>query len=187
MNREKLVTRYAPDLYSNNSDMLAIYNAQSNEISRIKVSIKTEYLNNFVKTCNLDGIRRWEKIFNILADEINDTIEFRHARILNKIIQQPPYTKIYLSQMLDGLFGEDKYTLQVEENNYIIKIDIETEINGLFDDTIENIKLLIPANMILKVIQVEKYMHMYLKRHYTHLELEQFTYGELSQYSEVIE
>lgn len=184
MDREKLVTRFAPDKYSLNSDMLAIYNAQANEIDKIKKKIKTEYLNNFIKTCNIDGIRRWEKIFNILADEIKDSLEFRKARVLNKIIQQPPYTEIYLRIMLSDLFGEDKYTLQVDGKNYIIKVDIETNIDGLFEDTIDTLRVLIPANMELKVLQVQQFLHLYLQRNYTHQQLEQFTFGELSQYSE---
>lgn len=187
MNKNKLVTRYAPDLYSENVDMVAIYEAQSNEIENIKAQIKTEYLNNFVKTCNLDGIRRWEKLFNILADEINDSLDFRRSRVLNKIIQQPPYTEIYLRNMLYGLFGEDKVILQIDGNNYIIKIEIETEIDGLSEDTVNNIRLLIPANMELKTLQIKKYMHLYLKKHYTHQDLTQFTYGELSQYAEANE
>ena len=37
--------------------------------------------------------------------------------------------------------------------------------------------------MIITKIQIEKYLHWYLNRNYTHKELEQFTYGELSRYA----
>lgn len=184
MDTSDKVLRYAPDLYINNKDMLAVYNAQKTELTIEGQEAYQGFLNNFVKTCDLEGIRRWEKIFNILADEINDSLEYRKGRVLNKLMQQPPYTKIFLDQMLLNLFGENMYTLQIFENEYKIKIDIETNIDGLYQDTLENIRGIIPANMILEAIQVEQYMHLYLNRHYTYGEMEQFTYGELSQYAE---
>ena len=184
MNTSKKILRFAPNLYIDNEDMLAVYNAQNIELSELTKKTNIAFLNNFVKSSNLEGVRRWEKIFNILADEINESLDFRKARILNLLIQQPPYTKIYLEQMLESLFGADKYTLQILNNEYIIKIDIETDIDGLFEDTINNLRALIPANMGLQVIQVEKYMHLYLNRNYTHGEMEALTYGELSKYAE---
>lgn len=184
MNTSEKVLRFAPEKYINNEDMLAIYKAQSKEILKSNESVATAFLNNFVKSSNLEGVRRWEKIFNILADEINESMDFRKARILNKLVQQPPYTKIYLAQTLESLFGADKYTLQILNNEYIIKIDIETDIHGLFEDTINNLRALIPANMSLQVIQVERYMHLYLNRNYTYGEMEALTYGEFSKYAE---
>ena len=184
MNTSQKVLRLAPDLYIDNKDMLAVYNTQLDEITLFGEKSQRAFLNNFVKRTDKDGIKRWEKIFNILADEINDSLEYRQARVMNKLLQQPPYTKIFLEQMLENLFGADKYTLQILNNEYIIKIDIETNIDGLFEDTINNIKNIIPANMVLQVIQVEKYMHLYLNRNYTHGEMEALTYGELSQYAE---
>lgn len=184
MNTSDKVLRYAPDLYIDNRDMLAVYNAQKSELTIYGQNINQAFLNNFVKYCDLDGIRRWEKIFNILADEINDSLEYRQARVLNKLVQQLPYTRIFLEQMLAGLFGEDKYTLQILNNTYIINIDIETSIDGLYEDTLRDIRNIVPANMAIHAIQVSPYMHMYLNRHYTYGEMEQFTYGELSQYAE---
>lgn len=184
MNTSEKVLRYAPDFYIDNKDMLAIYNAQSQELTVYGKKSYQAFLNNFVKKTDIEGIRRWEKIFNILADEINESLEFRQSRVLNKLIQQPPYTKIYLEQTLENLFGKDKYTLQILNKEYKIKIDIETNIDGLFEDTLINIRKLIPANMILEVIQIEEYMHLYLNRHYTYGEMEALTYGELSKNAE---
>lgn len=184
MNTSEKVLRFAPDLYIDNKDMLAVYNAQANELKLFGENSQRAFLNNFVKRCDKNGIKRWEKIFNILADEINDSLEYRQARVLNKLLQQPPFTKIFLEQMLENLFGKDKYTLQILNNEYIIKIDIETNIDGLYEDTLINIRNIIPANMVLQTIQVEEYMHLYLNRHYTYGEMEALTYGELSKYAE---
>ena len=184
MNTSQKVLRLAPDLYIDNKDMLAVYNAQLDEITLLGEKSQRAFLNNFVKRCDETGIKRWEKIFNILADEINDSLEYRQARVMNKLVQQPPFTKIFLEQMLENLFGADKYVLQILNNEYIIKIDIETNIDGLFENTIKDIRNLIPANMVLQVIQLEEYIHLYLNRYYTYGDMEALTYGELSKYAE---
>lgn len=184
MNSNEKVLRFANELYSSNREMLTIYNVQSQEVFLLNNKTLQEFLNNFVLSCDLDGIRRWEKIFNILADELLETLEYRQKRVLNRLVQQPPYTKIYLERMLSGLFGEDYYALKILNNNYIIKVTIETQIDGLYKDTIETLRQLVPANMVIEALQLEQYMHMYLTKHFTHEQLENLTYGELSQYAE---
>lgn len=186
MNSTEKVLRYAPDIYIDNDDMLAVYNGQKTEITIAGEKSYQAFLNNFVKSCDLEGIRRWEKIFNILADEINETLDFRKGRVINKLIQQPPYTKIFIEQMLEGIFGIGNYDVQIIYNDYIIKIYIETSIDGLYIDTFKNIQKMIPANMTIEAIQGEPYLHIYLQKKYTYGDIEQFTYGELSQYAEEI-
>lgn len=185
MNKNNKVFRFANDLYSDNREMLAIYNSHEQEVLLVNNSTLKAFLNNFVRLCDLDGIRKWEKIFNILADELTETLDFRKTRVLNRLIQQPPYTKIYLERMLAGIFGEENYALKILNNNYIMNIVIETNIDGLYDDTIKLLKKLIPANMTIQAIQLEQYMHMYLNKYYTYEQMETLTQGELSQYAGV--
>lgn len=179
------VLRYAPaDFYDENLDMLAVYRAQGIDINIADKNSYQNFLNNFVLYCNLEGIRRWEKLFNILADEAKDSLEYRQQRVLQKLLQVPPYTKIFLEQMLESLFGADKFDLQIDENSYKISIYIETSSDDLYDDTLKNIRIIVPANMTIETIKADKYIHLYLNKHYTYGEMEQFTYGELSRYAE---
>lgn len=184
MNDERTIFRYAPDIYNENQTMLQIYERQHEEIDEFEVLIVQVFLNNFIKTCNVEGIRRFEKIFHIQADEINESLEYRKSRIINKFTSQLPYTKIFLEQMLEGIFGEDKYEIDVLHDQYKIRIDLETTIEGLFEQTFKDLREIIPANMVIEQILVIPYMHKYLKKYFTHGQLTQFTYGELSQYAE---
>lgn len=182
---DEKVLRFAPsDFYDENLDMLAVYRAQGIEVNVADKNSYQNFLNNFVLHCNLEGIRRWEKLFNILADEVNDSLEYRQHRVLQRLVMQPPYTKIFLNQMLTNLFGADKYSLQIDENLYKISIYIETSSDDLYNDTLNNIRIIVPANMTITAIMAEKYMHIYLEKNYTYEEMEQFTYGELSKYAE---
>ena len=187
MNSDKKVFRYAPDIYVENEEMLAVYNSQNIEIEELGSNSLKNFLNNFLKSCDVEGVRRFEKILDILADEILETLEFRKLRVLNRLVQQPPYTKIFLENMLKGIFGEDNVSLKVTENDYIIEVVIHTSIDGLYDDTIQELRKIIPANIVIKALQVEPYMHMYLNKKFTYKQMEQLTQGELSQYAGVEE
>lgn len=183
MNSNEKVLRYVPDIYEDNETMLEIYKQEKEEVNEYEILIVQTFLNNFVKTCNVEGIRRFEKIFNILADEINESLEYRKSRIINKFTVQLPYTRIFLENMLTGIFGEDKYELDVLNDTYKVKIDIETTIDGLFEETMKDLRQIIPANMIIEQILTQPYMHKYLKKYFTHAQMTSFTYGELSQYA----
>ena len=71
MNSNKKVFRYAPDVYVNNEEMLEIYDVQNQEIEQIENYSLKNFLNNFLKTCDVEGVRRFEKILDILAGLFN--------------------------------------------------------------------------------------------------------------------
>lgn len=181
-NNEKIF-RAANDKYSGNLTMLAIYNAQLQELDGNSSLIYQAFLNNFVKYANIEGVRRFETIFYIQADEENESIELRKTRIINKFAMQLPYTRIFVEQMLSTIFGEDNIEFDVQYNQYKVRVGIETDIQGLVEETLKDLRNIIPANMIIETILYEPYMHRYLKRHYTHEQLAEFTQGELSQYA----
>ena len=185
MNSSDKILRFAPDIYEdeNNVTMLAIYNAQSLELNNYENIISRVFLNNLVKYCNLEGIKRFEAIFYIQADEENDTLEFRKARVINKFNQLPPFTKIFVKQMLEIVFGSEKYEFDIYNDAYKVKVAIESDIEGLVSETFKDLRQIIPANMIIEQKVYFEYLHGYLKRHFTHAELSELTQGELSQYA----
>lgn len=183
MNDDRLIFRFAPDIYSENETMLQVYERQNEQLDNTSSLIYQVFLNNYVKTCDLEGIRKFEKIFYIQADEVNDSMDLRKARVLNKLAQHLPFTRIFVQRMLKNLFGEGKAEFRVKNNEYTCEVDIETTIHGLVEETLKDLRQIIPANMIISIILSEPYMHRYLAKYYTYGQLERFTYGELSQYA----
>lgn len=177
------IFRNANDKYAENQTMLAIYDAQLSELGRNSDVIYRTFLNNFVKYCDIEGVRRFEALFYIQADEETESIELRKTRIWQKFTELPPFTRIFVEQMLEGLFGEGNWEFDVFGNEYRVAIGIETDIEGLIEETLKSLRQIIPANMIMETIIYIPYIHKYLRRHYTHDELKQFTQGELSQYA----
>ena len=185
-NRTGIVFRFAPDIYDeeNNQTMLEIYRVQGTELNGYENIIYRIFLNNYIMLADIEGIRRFEAIYNIKADETTETIDFRRARLINKLATLPPFTKIFLEQMLNTIFGEDNVHIDIIYNEYRLQIMIDTDIENLFEETMKEIRQIIPANIILEEYQLTPYTHRYLNRYYTHQQMEQFDYNELSRYAE---
>lgn len=182
-NRAEIVFRLAPDIYNENKNMLDIYEAQKTELGRYEAIIYRIFLNNYVKHADLEGVRRLEAIFYIKANEATETLEFRKARLLNKFAFLPPFTKIYLNRLLNNIFGEGNVIVFIYYDERRLEVDIENIDEILINQIIKEIRQIIPANMILEKYQVIPYTHRYLRNHYTHRQMQQFTQGELSQYA----
>lgn len=180
MNNPKIVYRFAPDIYNENKTMLAIYEVQSEELQDYRKDVQRIFFNNLVKYCDNNGLKKLEDIFNIKADETTESRDFREARLITKFTMRLPYTVNFMKNMLEVLFGVGKYEFDVDYGNRHADIGIETEIEQLINSTLEDIRQILPANMTMNFIQYIPYVHGYLRRHYTHEEMRQFTHGELN-------
>ena len=182
-NRAEIVFRLAPDIYNENDTMLEVYKVQAEQMGDYEDKIYRIFLNNYVKYADLEGIRRFEAIFHIIADEVNETIDFRRARIINKFATLPPFTKIFLEQMFANIFGEDMFIINIIYDDYRVEIDVQTEIEGLFNQTMQDVRQIIPANMELEKFMIMPYTHRYIRDYYTYRQLEELDYRELSRYA----
>ena len=68
------------------------------------------------------AVSEWEKIFGITADPETETLDFRRARIINRLSMQPPYTLGFLYQKLDELIGKGRWEVNVDYPNYTLYI-----------------------------------------------------------------
>ena len=182
-NRTEIVFRLAPDIYNENENMLDIYNAQKTELGNYETIIYRIFLNNYIKYADIEGVRRMEAIFNIKANEATETLEYRKARLLNKFSFLPPFTKIFLQRLFINIFGEGNFLIIPYYDERRLEIDIEIDNERLINQTMKDVRQIIPANMILEKFLVIPYTHRYLRNHYTHRQMQTFTQGELSQYA----
>jgi len=178
-----IVFRFLNRLYSENITMNEIAETARNEINLAQINLETTFLNNFISPANMDGVQNYENILNIIPDASLESLEFRKSRIINRLAMSPPFTKHFLEQMLSIIFGPENFYFRIDYDNCSIYIDIETQISMLYDQTLNDIRQMIPANMKLISIMLVPFTHKYLNRHYTHDEMKQFTFGELSQYN----
>ncbi|RXI46257.1 hypothetical protein DP145_06675 [Clostridium tetani] len=111
---------------------------------------------NFIDTATEYGVRHQEKLFKIRADLSNETLEFRKLRIKNRKIDKAPFTYRFLENKLNNLFGEDNYKLEVLNNEYVLKVEINTFDWNMFNEIVDNFRTIIPCNMILNSTLIQK-------------------------------
>ena len=178
-----MVFRHTPERFVNNQTVNAYTTAQNKLLTDFDNRLKQYFDNNYIVTADMDGILRYENIFDIKFNVESDSREFRKARLFNKLAITSPFTYTFILQMLHNLFGEGNYGFSVDYNEMEIHVDINTDIPQLFNQTIEDIRQMIPANMMMTPSYIEPFTLRYLNVNYTNEELGQFTNGELSQYS----
>lgn len=105
-------------------------------------------LNMFIEYADATGIARMEQIAGVYPDP-NDPLETRRARLYMKWNDQKPYTAEELWGRLRSACGEGNVDLDIDYHNYTV--DVETRVGGygVFDDVLDMLEELLPANMEL--------------------------------------
>lgn len=139
-------------------------------------------LDQFIDTMSENGVKRWEKILNIIPKGTL-TLDERKFTIYTRLNEELPFTKRVLEQRLSNLCGENNYSIDLRENEYYIKVLIALKAQNNFNDVVDLLNRIIPANMIIEC-QLKFNNHNQLSK-YTHKELSKYTQYELRN-SEVL-
>ncbi len=176
------INRFIPAIMKDNDDMNSLYEVQADEVENLNSGTKTEINNCFISTSNLDGISRWEKIYN-LKNNTDYTLDERKNLLMNKIYFKPPFTRQRFMEILSNIWGEGNYTFILYPNQYELIIDIYTTDPVIYLKFKKYVRDVVPANIYL-IFSIQ-YTYLYLNRNYTYnrIETENLTYGDLSQYA----
>lgn len=111
----------------------------------------TATLNNeFVITCNEEGLERFENMLDIVPLD-TDTIEDRKRRVLGLMAYGLPYTEKKLYETLVSMCGEDGFILDIDEDGYTVSIGMRLASRRLMDFVKDIAEKMIPVNMFLNV------------------------------------
>lgn len=129
-------------------DYQQICQTEKEQFDALATEIHSVADNFFFQTMDVSAISQWEQIFDIIPNLTTDTLDFRRARILNRISTKPPFTLGFLYQKLDELIGPNNWTVTVDYPNYTLYIESSAE-NQLYATevsyTINHIK---PAHIV---------------------------------------
>lgn len=113
---------YLPNFMQDIKEFKELFSAEDIEIEQLKIAIKKIFSEIIVKTAESYGLDRYEKIYNIQNNTTD--IPVRRYMILSKINNKLPYTENWLKNKLNNTIGEDNYTINIDYNNYSVKIEI---------------------------------------------------------------
>lgn len=132
--------------------------------------------NQFIQSCDLNGIARFEKILKITPSD-GETLQLRISRVLTKWNDLVPYTWKTLLDKLDILCGVGNYAIELDTDDYKIHVDVSLPIKSAFDVVVATMEEILPANMICTCSLIYNTHEVFAK--YPHYILMQFTHQEL--------
>lgn len=175
-----VVTRFRPIVTKGNETFDALYGVQQDEMETIKSNTLEVFNNKFIKTANLNGIERYETMYNLDPNK-SMSQEERREIVYNKMTFKPPFTFLRLDLILQNVFGKNNYSYSVNPKTLEISITIPNKISKkVYDRYMLNMRKIIPANVY--IILATPYTYVYLGS-LTYEQLAEYKYYELSQYS----
>ena len=138
---------YMPPFLKNIREFNKIFDAEDIELEDLNYNLKKMLTEVIVKTADSYGLDRYENIYNI--SNTSNNIEIRRINILNKINDILPFTLKWLYNKLEEALGEGNYHIDVDYNNYSIKITILGLSMEIADIYRENLRQQLPANMVI--------------------------------------
>ncbi|GAA0124778.1 DUF2313 domain-containing protein [Clostridium sp. CTA-19] len=153
--KKKLID-FLPSKIANIAEFKEIMNAEDIEFDSIESMHLKILKENFIDTATDYGISKRESLYKIKPDKKNESLDFRKLRLKNRKMDKMPITHRALEQKLETLFGEDNYKVEVQNDDYLVKVFINTFDWNAFNEITDNFRNIIPCNMILKSSLVQK-------------------------------
>ena len=149
LNTNTDLKKYLPDCYKGIVEVEAEQDALSIEMDHLNETFQKAMMDQFIQYCSIEAIGYYEDIFNIIADPLTETLQVRRERIINRMRNlRPPYTKWYLRKILDKLFGNGNYTLDINNEEFTITIESSASSSLWYHELQVTMTAIKPCNMI---------------------------------------
>lgn len=139
-----------PTWYRDILDYQEICRTEEAQFEALAGAITTVADNFFFQTMDASAVAQWEQIFGISADPAVETLDFRRARLLNRISTQPPFTLAFLQQKLDELIGPGRWTVTVDYPNYTLYIESSALNQSYATEVAFTINRIKPAHIVYR-------------------------------------
>lgn len=104
-------------------DYQQICGAEAGQFTALADRIRNVGDNFYFQTMNEAAVLKWEQIFDIVADPTTESLDFRRARLLNRMGIKPPFTMPFLYQKLDELIGPGQWMVEMDYASYTLYIE----------------------------------------------------------------
>ena len=148
MLREVKLIEHLPLFIQEYREITNIMNSENPEFQLLCNESERIKNNQFIQTCDLEGISRFEKLLNIIPSP-DDTLESRISRILVRWNDVVPYTWKFFIRKLDTLCGVGNYDVIPNFNEYALKIITHLDLHGQIEELENLIDYMIPVNIVV--------------------------------------
>lgn len=151
MNRVQLdpqICKYLPTWYKPVEEYQQICQTETAQLETLAAAIHAVKENFYFQTLNLDGVEMWEDVLHIIPNPNIEDLDFRRARVLNRITTKPPFTLGFLYQKLDELIGPGEWSVTVDYANYTLYIESAAQNFNYSTEVAFTINRIKPAHIV---------------------------------------
>lgn len=146
----KKLMEFLPDSFSEIKEFQLITSIEDTEFEIIDKEHERILYENFIDTATEIGIKHLENLYKIRNEPNLESLEFRKLRLKNRKMNKMNITYRALEQKLKILFGEGNYKLSLDNDKYLLKVEVNTFDWNAFYEITDNFRYIIPCNMVLK-------------------------------------
>lgn len=139
---------YLPLVFKGIKEFKEICKSEDIELEKIKKIIENEIDNQFIITSDLQGIKRFEKMLNIIPLD-NESLEERRFKVLTRWNNEIPYTFKVLVNKLNAICGVDGYKIKIKDLTVTVLIELVNK--NQFEEVKRLLIQLCPANLIINL------------------------------------
>lgn len=148
MIREVNLLSFLPEFVQEYREIKHIMNSEQPEIQKLEDETEIIKNNQFILSCDTDGIARFENLLGI-TPKPDDTLNARKSRAITRWNDSIPYTYKGLKEKLNVMSGEGNYLLIPSFNEYGLEIVVSLPLSGQADELDYMLSYMIPANIVV--------------------------------------
>lgn len=148
MIREVNLLSFLPEFVKEYREIKHIMNSEQPEIQKLEDETEIIKNNQFILSCDIDGIARFENLLGI-TPKPDDTLDARKSRVITRWNDSIPYTYKGLKEKLNVMCGEGNYLLIPSFNEYGLEIVVSLPLSGQADELDYMLSYMIPANIVV--------------------------------------
>ena len=142
---------YLPQFIKNYREIQAIMDAEQNSVVDLWCAIENIFNDQYISISTENGIKRWESILGITSID-SDALNERKNKIIMRLGEQLPYTRIFLYNHLENVCGPNGFCLLIFNEKYRVTVKLSTENSNMRSDVLDLLNRVLPCNLSRNVV-----------------------------------
>lgn len=142
------VCKQIPTWFQDILEYQALCQTETEQFTAFLNSMQAVASNFFFQTMDISAVSTWEQIFKIVPNPETETLDFRRARLINRISTKPPFTLGFLYRKLDEIIGPGQWTVDVDYPNYTLYIEASAQDKNYWSELAVTLNMIKPAHII---------------------------------------
>lgn len=139
---------YLPNYLHEVKEFQALDGSINPQMDQLMQLSQRVYANQFLSTADVQTVKRWENIYNIVSPE-SFSLENRRLKLILKQSGKVPYTFNMLDDYLSQLFAH--VGVSVNYDHYQVNVEIQMDDDTQVDNLYAALRKMLPANMLIHI------------------------------------